>query len=401
MIISDISVGIDARGAVLSGYLRPDGPAPAPFRLEFVVRDEAVFSLAPTAEPFLACALLPAMALGEDVYVDGPVSPRLLASLPTIQAIYHRWDTSCQVVRVHAGSTEIAPSGAGRALFFSGGVDSWYSLLKHHHGEETGADGLTHLILVFGFDVRLHNPGLFEKIAAGVRAVAEAAGLQLTVVETNVRRFSDGLVPWSLYHGGPMAAVGLALSRVVGQCLIASSYAYAQLHPWGSHPLLDPLWSTEAVEFTHDGCEAVRSDKVKAIARSGLALSTLRVCWANEQGEYNCGRCEKCLRTMLALHVAGVLERCTTFRRPLTPGALRRMTLGESSELFLRDIVSELDGSAGDRRLGRAVESALRRRRWRSSAGRLVRRRVHERATIGGLRAWLGSGVVRRLMRAG
>jgi hypothetical protein len=188
---------------------------------------------------------------------------------------------------------------------------------------------------------------------------------------------------------------------VVGHCLIASSYAYAQLHPWGSHPLLDPLWSTEAVEFTHDGCEAMRSEKVKAIARSGLALSTLRVCWANEQGEYNCGRCEKCLRTMLALHVAGVLERCTTFRRPLTAGALRRMTLGESSELFLRDIVSELDGSAGDRKLGRAVESALRRRRWRSSAGRFVRRRVHEGVTIGGLRALLGSGVVRSLTRAG
>jgi hypothetical protein len=396
VIISDINVGIDARGAVLSGYLRPDGPARTPFRLEFVVRDEAVFSLAPTAEPFLACALLPAMARGEDIHVDGPVSPRLLASLPTIQAIYHSWDTSLQRVDVHVTGSDVSPRGAGRGLFFSGGVDSWYSLLKHHGGEPRDDGPLTHLILGFGFDVKLDNRALFDKVAAGVEKVADATGLRLIVVETNVRRFSDQIVPWGFYHGGPMAAVGLALSRLVGHCLIASSYAYAELHPWGSHPLLDPLWATEAVTFVHDGCEAVRSAKVATIARSDFALSTLRVCWANEQPEYNCGRCEKCLRTMLALHVAGALDRCTTFNRPLTAAAVRRMTLGESSEIFLRDLVQALGGSRGNRELMRAIESALRRRRWRTGAGRFARRCFGEGATLNALREFLRGGPTRR-----
>ena len=152
--------------------------------------------------------------------------------------------------------------------------------------------------------------------------------------------------------------------------------------PWGSHPLLDPLWSTEDIEFTHDGCEALRSAKIKAIARAPLALSTLRVCWANEQAEYNCGRCEKCLRTMIALHVVGALDRCTTFNQPLSVTAVRRMQLGESSELFLRaEIVAALGPSPKDRKLARAIEHVLRRRRWRTRAGRLARRYLGDGAT--------------------
>jgi len=399
VIITDVTAGKDARGAVLSASVRPETHGLAPFRLEFVVRDEAEVDLALSAEPFLACALSPAMALGEDVRVDGPVSARLLASLPTIQAIYHRWDTALRVVDVQAGTSKAPRPAPGRALFFSGGVDSWYSLLKHRReGTGDAHEALTHLILVFGFDVRRDNPELFDKIASGVRRVAEATDLRLTIVETNVRQFSDQLMSWGFYHGGAMAAVGLTQSTLVGRCLIASSYAYDELHPWGSHPLLDPLWSTESVDFIHDGCEAVRSQKVKVIARSALALATLRVCWANWQTEYNCGRCEKCLRTMLALHVAGALDRCSTFKRPLTASAVMRMSLEDSSEIFLRDLIRELAATGRDRGLVRAIEFALRRRRWRTSAGRFVRQRIHERATLGGLRALITSGVRPRRM---
>jgi hypothetical protein len=396
VIITDISVGMDSRGAVLSGLLRPESGDHAPFRLDFVVRNESATSLPVRAEPFLACALLPAMARGENLRVEGPVSPRLLENLDTIQAIYHRWDTALKIVEVDAAAGAMPADGFGRGLFFSGGVDSWYSLLKHHHAGQYDDGELRYLILVFGFDVKLDNPALFDKILAAVETVAKATGLRLLVVETNVRQFSDGIVPWGFYHGGPMAAVGLTLSRIVRHCLIASSYAYAELHPWGSHPLLDPLWSTETVAFTHDGCEAVRSAKVAAIARSEVALSTLRVCWANEGEQYNCGRCEKCLRTMLALHVAGALDRCSTFKVPLTTAAVRRMVLGESSEIFLRDLVQALAGSRQDRKLVRAVESALRWRRWRSGAGRLARSCFGDRATLDGVRSVVRAGLSRR-----
>ena len=74
-----------------------------------------------------------------------------------------------------------------------------------------------------------------------------------------------------------------------------------------SHPALDPLWSTEAVEVVHDGAETRRVDKVAALAASPLALRYLRVCWENRGGAYNCGRCGKCMRTMVDLDLAGAL----------------------------------------------------------------------------------------------
>ena len=39
----------------------------------------------------------------------------------------------------------------------------------------------------------------------------------------------------------------------------------------------------------------------------------LRVCWQNVGTDLNCGRCEKCVRTMAMLAGAGVLDRCETF----------------------------------------------------------------------------------------
>ena len=51
----------------------------------------------------------------------------------------------------------------------------------------------------------------------------------------------------------------------------------------------------------HDGAEARRCDKLRRLAESAPALKGLRVCW--QDAGFNCGRCEKCLRTMIALHL--------------------------------------------------------------------------------------------------
>jgi hypothetical protein len=48
---------------------------------------------------------------------------------------------------------------------------------------------------------------------------------------------------------------------------------------------------------------------VLAIAEDPVAHVTLRVCWLNPDQSNNCGRCEKCLRTMTSLAAAGVLSR--------------------------------------------------------------------------------------------
>ena len=388
MIVQNIAVVERRGGAALTASVRSESAGFAPFDLEYFVRDGRPEWLSATGDPFVAALLQLAMARGERLRVEGSVSPRLLGSLPTIVEIYRAWRPGFSRIDVAAAEVTAARRGGPACgLFFSAGVDSFYSLLKNDDAAR-GEERISHLVLVFGFDIRLKNPTLFEQIATRAVRVAERAGKQLVIVETNVRSLSDPIASWDLYHGGPMAGVGLALGGLMHRVVIASSYAYQELHPWGSHPLLDPLWSDEGVELVHDGCETTRLQKVRRIATSELALASLRVCWTNEDTQYNCGRCEKCLRTMIALRIAGGLDRCSTFAQPLTADAIRRITTigSEYSAIFLRELLAALETSPRDAHLAAAVRSVIRSGLRRARVGRILRDHVGPWATFPGVR---------------
>jgi hypothetical protein len=349
--------------------------------------------LAATGDPFLAALLLPAMRLREDLIIEAAVSPTLLANAQKIMDIYVAWVTDVRRVSIASQRvTEPAPARPGsKGLFFSCGVDSFYSLLKdldRSGGHESSHESISHLVLVHGFDIALKNRALFELIAAGARAVAESTGRKLLIVESNVRYFSDGLVPWRFYHGGVLASVGLVLGGLLGRCVIPSSHAYSELLPWGSDPMLDPLWSTESLEFIHDGCEALRTQKIKRLADSPLALDHLRVCWPDWTEDYNCGRCEKCVRTMIVLHAMGVLQRSKTFPNQLDPRAIRKVELvtGESGVGFMEDLLSVLGDTPVDRQVARAVRHVVSKARWRGRASTALDTFPRGRTALNGLR---------------
>jgi hypothetical protein len=332
------------------------------------------------SDPFVAATLLVAMLSGEDLRIEGPVSERLLARIHTIVDIYAAWVRGTQRVRVTADVAETPPPEARETgLFFSCGVDSFHLLLKNMAGGPGHAEAVSRLILVHGFDIALANRTLFDEAVKRARIVAEATGKQLLLLDTNLREFTSQFgTPWGYYSGAALVSVGLALSPLFRRCLIASSYAYQELIPWGSHPLLDPLWSTERTEFVHDGAEALRSEKIQMLKHSPLALANLRVCWLAHGKEFNCGECEKCLRTMIALHAAGVLDRCSAFARPLDVSRVRRMKLngGASSTRFLEDLIGALGISPQDRALKAALKSVIRRARVRAAGAEMLRRQA-------------------------
>jgi hypothetical protein len=244
----------------------------------------------------------------------------LLGSLQTIQEIFHSWYPDLAIVPVEADAAEVLaqPRDGLAGSFFSGGVDSLFTLLKHR-------SKISRLIWVYGFDVGLGDTSLREQVFTALNAFSSQFGAPLLEVETNLREFTDQYsVPWGTQaHGAALASVGQLLGGVCSRIFIPSSDSYAQLAPWGSHPLLDPLWSTESVLFVHDGCEADRAEKTAAIAEDDLALSVLRVCWENRNGAHNCGECEKCLHTMITMELIGAFKRCRTFDHPLRLDAIR------------------------------------------------------------------------------
>lgn len=315
-------------------------------------------SVAAGAEPFLAATLLAAMAIGGRLKISGMVSDRLWRAIPTVQDIFDVWDPRFQRVSLETEKRrDPAVTGAGVACFFTGGVDSWFTLLKHF-------DEITHLIYVHGFDIHLDDSPLRATVSTTIRGVAAALHKPLIEVETNLRTFADQYVEWDYYHGAGLASVALLLSPRFRKVYIAATHSYASLYPLGSHPLLDPLWSTEGTEIVHDGCEATRVGKVACIAAHEIALRMLRVCWENRGGAYNCGRCNKCLRTMAALRVVGALDRCRSFDRPLDLTAVARIALGtRGGRDYIEQILRALhEGSIQDPPLERALRDCLSRK---------------------------------------
>ena len=208
------------------------------------------------------------------------------------------------------------PNGARRVgAFFSGGVDSFFTLLRREHEREVNPyAAVDDLILVWGFDVPLSDEPAFARMRESVAGVASALGKTLIDLATNVRETRFRQVAWAkLAHGPALAAAALALEPRFRAVALASAreYPYSSAG-WGSHPVSDPLFSTHRMRVVHDGGTYNRVDKVCFIAQSELALRHLHVCWRS-QSDQNCGACEKCYRTMTTLAIAGALERCPTF----------------------------------------------------------------------------------------
>jgi len=292
-------VDVDHRDSTLTFGVVVDGE-----RVD--ARIEATLPLvADRADPALPVALLAAMRRRRPLQVRGPVSPGLLAHLDRAQDVLTSFSAGLLArTTVRAEPAPPASTGQGVACFFSGGVDSFYSALQH-------ADEVTHLVFVVGVDV--FDPRSTRAAAGleGARATADALGMQLVEVETNVQVLTErfGTRPWC--RGPALGAVALALQPHFRRVLVPASYTYADVFPWGLHPLLDPLWGTESLELDHDGLEATRVGKIRRIAASDVALAHLRVC-NKQRAAVNCGRCRKCVGTILGLRLAGALERCPT-----------------------------------------------------------------------------------------
>ncbi len=331
-------------------------------------------ALGASTEGLLACALLPAMRAAEALAIgggDGPeVSRRLLSALPTIQDIFCDWEPSLRRVEVRGAvpAERAAPRGARTGMFFSGGVDSFYTLLKHR-------DEITDLVFVRGFDMSLESESLYQRTSSMIAEVGAFYGKRVVEVETNLRTLLDPHVDWAcISHGAAMAAVGHLLSSSLARIYIPASQTYSRLYVGGSHPLLDPLWSSEALEFIHDGCEATRVDKVAVISGHEIVLRSLRVCFTNTDGAYNCGRCEKCVRTMLALRAFGALERCTTFDAPLE---VRNILSIDPAPVRVRlaamDNLRALEKRGGEEEYCRALRSVLARPLWPGELKKRIR----------------------------
>ncbi|WP_143162531.1 hypothetical protein [Couchioplanes caeruleus] len=340
-----------------------------PFRLWYRYPPEfSPWLSAGNGDPFVAALLGVAMRLGEDLHIDADVSPRLHRhAATTIQDIWTRWHADFQRVRLHCGvgAPRMPEREHRRGLFFSLGVDSAYCLAKNRHGGPVVEDRIDDLIMIEGFDVYLWESERFPPMVAAAERVAAATGARVVPVTTNLREVTDRVVDWVTMHfAAGLASTVLGIGGAYDAVHLAASFTYDNLFPGGSHPLLDPLWGTEGVTIVHDGCEAGRMDKIRVLAdpEYQVLLDNLRVCNTGELTDaYNCGHCEKCVRTMIALRAVGALDRCASLPSTIDVERLAGFPLRPEYHITAyQELLDALGDDELDRRLRGVLEDRLR-----------------------------------------
>src|SRR5690606_29425499 len=148
----------------------------------------------------------------------------------------------------------------------------------------------------------------------------------------------------------------------LAKVLIPSTHPYRDILPWGSSPLTDHLWSTEQVRIVHDGAEATRVEKLtELLVHEPLAMQHLRVCTMNDGGLENCGRCNKCIRTMLTLELVGRLASDPSFPSTLPRDYARRINHADENDVsFVREYLELARRVAADRRTIVVLERLIR-----------------------------------------
>jgi hypothetical protein len=291
----------------------------------FAVDEAYARDLAPGPPAFLLACLIPAMRHGERrLRLDQPVGAELCNGLLNTMHYLRSWyGEPRQIVQIEAAREQYHPlqrTGANAASFLSGGVDSLATLqinrrdyaLDHPYAIKDG-------LIVHGFDIGgrenlSDEAAFFERALAALTPIGQDAGVKLIPVYTNLRHLDDDVTFWMYeFHGAALAAVAHALCRRIDRVCIAGTMHVPWLEPWGSHPALDPNYSTVDLRIEHDGVALSRLDKVRIIADWRVALQNLRVCTMNPAHGLNCGHCEKCLRTMLELLAVGRLNDASTF----------------------------------------------------------------------------------------
>ena len=268
--------------------------------------------LAANGDAWAVAMLLPTSRSRATLRIESDLDARLNGNFAAIQAIAKRsW--GYKGGRIVAEKLIDRPPAAGRAMFFTCGVDSFYTLRKRL-GE------VDRLVFVRGLNidlVDLEDEARFAPVSKGITAVAAALGMPISFCETNLRVDPTFCrVGWERSHVAAVAAAAHALAPNAARFYLAASETGL---PWlGTDPTLDPLWSSSAVEIVNDGSEAVRLDKVRAIADWPLVHRHLRVCWRSGDGVLNCGTCRKCVGTQIRFDIAGARDRLETFpRHPL------------------------------------------------------------------------------------
>ncbi|PYO14246.1 MAG: hypothetical protein DMD31_10640, partial [Gemmatimonadetes bacterium] len=129
--------------ARLCGDVAYDDRAASPERYWFEVPREQAEALSLSGNAWLACLLPLAVTRREPLRIAAPVDRTLLNHAPELMRIWRSWYRHLTLVPIEAEpapASSLAPAGSHNAALFSGGVDSWFTVLRPREAEPSGGE---------------------------------------------------------------------------------------------------------------------------------------------------------------------------------------------------------------------------------------------------------------------
>jgi hypothetical protein len=312
---------INQRSRVSATIAWEDQDRPA-FDMHFETDGSPSQDLSCNPHAFLIACIMPAFCHDEGrIRLDAPIDPELIEGMKAAMGwIRHWWlDPDKKLLTIEGPikrTTKKLQKDKRAGMFFSGGIDSLAALRTNRQVfDEAHPRYIRDGLIVFGLETDREDS--FRHVISTISKPAKDAGLTLIPVYTNARYLEADWMFWERYsHDAILASIGYTLSNRFSELAIASTYDIQSVQPSGTHPLLDLAYSSNQLMIRHDSISLPRIEKVKLVGDWDIAFQSIRTCNKSEfykSGKLNCGKCIKCVRTMLELEALGLLHRCDAF----------------------------------------------------------------------------------------
>lgn len=228
------------------------------------------------------------------------------------------------------------------------------------------------LLYVHGIDAEDQGSPRKSRVEHRVREAARCHGIPVAFLDTNLRAILTGRLGlvWSTVFRFGIHGASHLLAAHINTFALASDQSFDKLVATpellaqkqtvlfrNNHPVLFEMTSSSRVrqEYWDDG--KTRAERLATLAGAPGALARIWVCLEEAKELYhgekpNCGRCEKCLRTMCSIKTTGLGDQFEAFDHPLDPSLIASMPKVGSLHLLewieIRNNLRALpDGGAG------------------------------------------------------
>lgn len=280
------------------------------------------------ADPFVIAVMLPALVAGEDIQVEC-ISDRLYHNFKTIMYLLGKafGYSPIGICAQSVVSPDYRAEGVGTG--FSGGVDSFATYVNHTSASCPASMRITHLALfnvgAYGNDLEKTQEAFLSDLERA-RNFAQEVNMPLIPLNSNL---SSIYIHKDIYHYSLrttlcISSAIMSLQKLFSLYYISSSNtiedcklsAYDQYWYEG---LLVQLLSTKNTEILIAEHDLNRVEKTLLLLDNPYAQKHLYVCAAPIMNEKhgknykndtspNCCECPKCIRTLLAIDIAGKLD---------------------------------------------------------------------------------------------